>query len=268
MWWLVWREDSKSSLNWCRKKNQAAPLIFCVVSNYHLFHKKWVGHKKWGNRTDKDFRWRNGESKSKTDMRHVSVAISGRTAADEVVPGYFHFMPARAQGAVKPPWHRPVWSHVPHALGESHADIFSFHPFTNNCSEYLCRSKLGFVSTARCGPQPRGLSSALPDTRHCLLTLRPSPWMLACPEPGSWAWTTHSQHQPPNTSFSFPLPRGSMGRGFPSQDICRECSDLLGVVGKGVCVFPRSFLLSSTLGAGWAMRGHGVLPVAGTGMGP
>lgn len=101
-----------------KETKQAAPLIFCVVCNYHLCHKKWVGHKKWGNETEKDFRWRNGESKSKADMRHVSVAISGRPAAGEVVPGYFHFMPARAQGAVKPPWHRPVWSHVPHALGD------------------------------------------------------------------------------------------------------------------------------------------------------
>lgn len=51
-------------------------------------------------------------------MRYVSVATSGRIAAGEVVPGYFHFMPARVQGAVKLAWHRPVWSHVPRALGE------------------------------------------------------------------------------------------------------------------------------------------------------
>lgn len=132
-----------------QETKQAAPLTFCVVCNYHLFHKKWVGHKKWGNQTDKDFRGRNGESKSKTDMRHVSVAISGRTAAGEVVPGYFHFMPARAQGAVKPPWHRPVWSHVPYVVGESHADAFSFRPFMNNCSEYTyAEASLGL------SPQP------------------------------------------------------------------------------------------------------------------
>ena len=46
------------------------------------------------------------------------MAIRGRIVAGEVVPGYFHFMPAWVQGAMKLPWHRPMWSHVPQALGE------------------------------------------------------------------------------------------------------------------------------------------------------
>lgn len=49
-----------------------------------------------------------------------------------------------------------------------------------------------------------------------------------------------------------------MDRGFPSQDIFRECSDLLEVAGKGVFLHP--LLPSGICDVGCVVRERGALP--------